>query len=221
MVFEALKARHAAAAPESQPKLLQAMSRVAKRALFLRANEQIFLQVLVGLGTSVTTNFELRDTVAMMRDQAAPLLTNLYALIVVQQDARQIAEAYLRRFAGDHLRIESAGLEPAPRINPLVVEVMKEEGIDLSGKKPQSVFDLFKAGKIYSHVITVCHDTENQCPIFPGITQRWHWPFPDPAKVQGTEEEKLARVREIRDAIKKWLLEPGEGTFSFQALIQR
>jgi arsenate reductase (thioredoxin) len=133
----------------------------------------------------------------------------------------QIAEAYLRRFAGDHLRIESAGLEPAPRINPLVVEVMKEEGIDLSGKKPQSVFDLFKAGKIYSHVITVCHDTENQCPIFPGITRRWHWPFPDPAKVEGSDEEKRAQVREIRDAIKNWLLEPGEGTFSFQALIQR
>jgi arsenate reductase len=58
-------------------------------------------------------------------------------------------------------------------------------------------------------------------PIFPGITQRWYRPFPDPAKVQGTDEEKLAQVREIRDAIKKWLLEPGDGTFSFQALINR
>jgi uncharacterized protein YaaN involved in tellurite resistance len=69
------------------------MSRVGKRALFLRGNEQVFLQVLTGLRTSITTNLELRDTVAMMRDQAAPLLTNLYALIVVQQEARQIAEA--------------------------------------------------------------------------------------------------------------------------------
>jgi len=61
---------------------------------------------------------------------------------------------------------------------------------------------------------------ENQYPTFPGITQRWHWPFPDPAKVEGTAEEKLARVREIRDMIKTWLLEPGEGTFSFNALIE-
>ena len=133
----------------------------------------------------------------------------------------QIAEAYLRKFAGDHFSVESAGLQPAEGVNPLVVEAMKEEGIDLSQKKPQSVFELFKAGKIYSHVITVCHDSESQCPVFPGITQRWHWPFPDPSKVQGTDAEKLAQVREIRDAIKKWLLEAGDGTFSFQSVINR
>ena len=131
----------------------------------------------------------------------------------------QIAEAYLRKFAGEHFSVESAGLQPAEKVNPLVVAVMKEEGIDLSEKKPQSVFELFKAGKIYSHVITVCHDSENQCPIFPGITQRWHWPFPDPAKVQGTDAEKLDQVRAIREDIKKWLLEPGAGSFSFQSLM--
>lgn len=133
----------------------------------------------------------------------------------------QIAEAYLKKFAGDQLEIESAGLEPAENINPLVVEVMKEEGIDLSKKKPQSVFELFKAGKLYSHVITVCHDSENQCPVFPGITQRWHWPFPDPAKVEGSHGEKLSKVREIRDQIKNWLLNPGNGTFSFQNLVAK
>lgn len=132
----------------------------------------------------------------------------------------QIAEAYLRRFGGEALEIESAGMEPADRVNPLVVAVMKEEGIDLSDKKPQSVFELFKQGKLYSHVITVCHDSENQCPVFPGITKRWFWPFPDPAAVTGSPDEKLARVREIRDMIKHWLIEPGEGTFSFKALIQ-
>lgn len=131
----------------------------------------------------------------------------------------QIAEAYLRRFFGDAFEIESAGLEPAERVNPLVVAVMKEDGIDLSDKKPQSVFELFKRGKLYSHVITVCHDSENQCPVFPGITRRWFWPFPDPAAVTGSMDEKLAQVREIRDMIKSWILEPGEGTFSFKALI--
>ena len=133
----------------------------------------------------------------------------------------QIAEAYLKRFAGDRFEIESAGLQPAENVNPLVVEVMKEEGFDLSKKKPQSVFELFKSGGIYSHVITVCHDSEKQCPIFPGITRRWHWPFPDPAKVEGPREEKLAEVRKIRDQIKEWLLNPGEGTFPFQTLIEK
>ena len=133
----------------------------------------------------------------------------------------QIAEAYLNRFAGDHFEIESAGLEPADGVNPLVVEVMKEEGFDLSKKKPQSVFELFKTGNIYAHVITVCHDSENQCPIFPGITKRWHWPFPDPAKVEGSREERLAEVRKIRDQIKEWLLKRDEGTFPFQTLIEK
>jgi arsenate reductase len=104
------------------------------------------------------------------------------------------------------------------KINPLVVEVMKKEGIDLSGKQPQSVFDLFKAGKTYDHVITVCHDSESQCPIFPGITKRWHLPFPDLAKVEGSREEKLAKVREIRDAIKKRLSDSQAGTFSYKTL---
>ncbi|MCP4748566.1 MAG: hypothetical protein GY874_20890 [Desulfobacteraceae bacterium] len=93
LVLEALKQRHQSAPEEHKQKIMNAMSRVSKRALFLRGNEQIFLQVLTGLRTSVTTNFELRDTVSMMRDQASPILTNLYALIVVQQEARQIAEA--------------------------------------------------------------------------------------------------------------------------------
>ena len=133
----------------------------------------------------------------------------------------QIAEAYLKQFAGDTLEIESAGLEPGKAVNPLVVEVMQEEGFDLSGNKPQDVFALFKQGKLYAHVITVCHDSENQCPIFPGITKRWHWPFPDPAKGQGTHEEKLAQVRRIRDEIKEWLLHPPEGTFSYKTLMEK
>ena len=103
----------------------------------------------------------------------------------------QMAEAFLRDLYGDHFRIESAGLEPSDAVNPLVVSVMKEVGIDLSHKQPQSVFELFKQGKLYNHVITVCHDSESKCPIFPGVTKRWHWPFPDPAAVEGTPDEQL------------------------------
>lgn len=128
----------------------------------------------------------------------------------------QIAEAYLRKFAGEKIHVESAGLEPAERVNPLVVAVMKEEGIDLSAKKPQGVFALFKEGKLFDHVITVCSDAEGDCPLFPGITQRWSIPFPDPAAVEGTEEERLAKVRAIRDAIRETILHPCEGQFDFR-----
>ena len=133
----------------------------------------------------------------------------------------QIAEAYLKKLYGDHFEIESAGLEPAEGVNPLVIRVMAEVGFDLSQKKPQNVFELFKQGKLYDHVITVCHDSESKCPIFPGITQRWHWPFPDPAAVEGEENEKLVEVRKIRDMIKEWLFDPPENSINFKALIEK
>lgn len=126
----------------------------------------------------------------------------------------QIAEAYLKKIAGDQFEVESAGLQPASRVNPLVVEVMKEEGLDLSMKQPQSVFDLFKSGRVYSHVVTVCDDSESRCPVFPGITKRLHFPFPDPAEVSGSQEEMRRKVRDIRDQIKNWLLHQGMDTFA-------
>ena len=131
----------------------------------------------------------------------------------------QMAEAFLNHLYADAVEVESGGLEPAAQVNPLVVEVMAEEGFDLSGKKPQSVFDLFKAGRLYDHVITVCHDSENKCPLFPGITKRWHWPFPDPAKATGTDKQKADQGRHIRDLIKAWLQDPPEGTIDFKALL--
>jgi len=118
----------------------------------------------------------------------------------------QIAEAYLKEMSGANFHVESAGLEPAESVDPTVIKVMREDGLDISQRKPKSVFEKFKQGKIYDHVVTVCGDKENKCPIFPGITKRWHIPFPDPAEVKGTPEEKLVRVREIRDLIKRWLI---------------
>ena len=143
-------------------------------------------------------------------------------LIICQHNSgrSQIAAAYLNALYRDYFVVESAGLEPAAAVNPLVVKVMNEVGIDLSDEKPQSVFELFKEGNVYEHVITVCHDSESKCPIFPGITKRWHWPFPDPAAVSGTESERLDAVREIRDMIKKWLLNPPNGTINFKALLK-
>ena len=131
----------------------------------------------------------------------------------------QMAEAFLTELFGDDVEVESAGLEPADSVNPLVVQVMAEAGIDLSAKKPQSVFQLFKAGRLYDHVITVCSDSENKCPLFPGVTRRWHWPFPDPAKVTGTDAQKLDEVRKIRDMIEDWLQNPPPDAINFQTRI--
>lgn len=138
--------------------------------------------------------------------------------ICTQNSGRsQMAEEFLRKFAGDSFEVESAGLEPAAEVNPLVVEVMREVGIDLSNKKPQSVFDLFKAGRLYNYVITVCDsESEGRCPIFPGVTHRWHWPFPDPSAVEGSREDQLAQVRTIRDHIREQVERPFNTPFTGQ-----
>ena len=115
----------------------------------------------------------------------------------------QIAEALLNDMAGDRIHVESAGLEPKP-INPLVIEVMQEIGYDLSEAQSGSVFDFFKQGRLYDYVITVCDETAaGQCPVFPGITKRFHWPFKDPEALTGTHEEKLEALREIRNQIRE------------------
>jgi len=115
----------------------------------------------------------------------------------------QIAEAFLKDMAGDRIHVESAGLEPKP-VNPLVVEVMQEIGYDLSEAQSGSVFDFFKQGRLYDYVITVCDETAaGQCPVFPGITKRLHWPFKDPEALTGTHEEKLEALREIRNQIRE------------------
>lgn len=123
--------------------------------------------------------------------------------ICVHNSARsQMAEAWLNHLCGDRFAAESAGLEPGT-INPLVVEVMREAGIDLSEKKTQAVFDVWKTGKLFQYVIAVCAESEEEgCPIFPGITTRLSWPFPDPSRVGGTDEERRQQVRTIRDSIR-------------------
>jgi len=113
-----------------------------------------------------------------------------------------MAEAWLNHLCGEFFNADSAGLEPGT-LNPLVVEAMKEVGIDISQKKTQAVFDVFKSGKLIAYVITVCDETSaERCPIFPGITKRLHWSFPDPSALTGSNEEKMAGVRKIRDDIR-------------------
>jgi arsenate reductase len=123
--------------------------------------------------------------------------------ICVHNSARsQMAEAWLRNICGDFFEAHSAGLAPGV-LNPLAVEVMREVGIDISQKETKAVFDAFKSGQLFTYVITVCDESNaEKCPIFPGPSKRLHWSFADPAELTGTDEEKLAGVREIRDQIR-------------------
>lgn len=122
--------------------------------------------------------------------------------ICIHNSARsQMAEAFLKEMAGDRFEVESAGLEPGT-LNPYVVEVMRESGIDISANKTQSVFDLFKEGRKFQYVIAVCDkEASERCPIFPSLSEKLHWPFPDPSAAAGTDEEKLAAARSVRDQI--------------------
>ena len=123
--------------------------------------------------------------------------------VCIHNSARsQMAEAWMNHLCGDRFEAESAGLEPGV-LNPLAVAVMKEAGIDISHKSTRSVFDVLKAGTLFSWVITVCDESAAEaCPIFPGPAKHVHLGFTDPSKVEGTQEEKLARVRVIRDSIR-------------------
>lgn len=130
--------------------------------------------------------------------------------VCIHNSARsQMAEALLRKLAGDRFEVTSAGLEPG-KLNAMVVEVLKEEGLDITGKQPQSVGDLVKAGQTYDYVIAVCDGASAQkCPIFPGNYQRIHWNFTDPSQFQGGSSIKLQQTRivkeEIKSKIQEWI----------------
>lgn len=116
----------------------------------------------------------------------------------------QMAEAFLRRYAGEHFEVYSAGLEPK-EINPYTRKVMAELGDDLKGHYAKDVAQF--VGKVhFGYVITVCDNADKNCPIFPGIAQRMHWSFEDPAHFVGSDEEKTAKFREVRDQIRNRIL---------------
>ena len=122
--------------------------------------------------------------------------------ICVHNSARsQMAAALMNRTCGEFFEAQSAGLEPGT-INPLVVEVLQELGIDISENKTQGVFDAWTSGQMFAFVITVCSEAEAKgCPIFAGVTTRLHWPFDDPSKFTGTHDERLEKTRRVRDQI--------------------
>jgi arsenate reductase len=114
-----------------------------------------------------------------------------------------MAEAYFRAFGADLFEVESAGIEPG-KLNPFVVRALREDGIDIAGKKTKDVADFYRAGRTYRYVITVCsREAAERCPIFPGPSEKLHWPFPDPSTFTGTDEEIMMGVRSVRDAIRE------------------
>ena len=115
----------------------------------------------------------------------------------------QMAEAFLRRYAGDRYEVASAGTQPAANVHPLAVEVMSEAGIDISAQRPKDISS-FLGKQPVRHLITVCDRASNSCPrIWPGTFTREHLPFEDPAEFAGSEEEKLIGFRRVRDEIEE------------------
>ena len=119
----------------------------------------------------------------------------------------QMAEAILRKRAGDYFEVYSAGLEPKG-LNSYTLRVLNESGIDTSELRSKALAE-FIGKQHFGYLITVCSKAEDKCPIFPGMGMRLHWPFDDPAAFHGSEEETLAVFREVRDqidaTISEWL----------------
>lgn len=126
----------------------------------------------------------------------------------------QMAEAFVRRYAGDQFEAYSAGLEPKG-INPYTMRVMREISLSLDGHRSKALSEYM--GQVhFGYMITVCADADEKCPsVFPGMGQRMHWGFEDPAAFVGSEAEILAKFREVRDQIDQriqgWLAELGAG----------
>lgn len=132
---------------------------------------------------------------------------NILFLCVHNSARSQMAEAYLKLLGKEKFEAESAGLEPGV-LNPLAVEVMREEGIDISGNATKDVFTLHKQGKSFHKVISVCGiDESERCPVFQNQQQKLIWNFEDPSAFNGCDQEKLAAIRAVRDEIKGKVLQ--------------
>jgi arsenate reductase len=119
----------------------------------------------------------------------------------------QMAEAFLRTYGGDLYEPFSAGLEPRG-VNPLTVRVMEERGIDIASQHSKGLAE-YLGRQHFGILITVCDRAERECPVFPGVATRLHWSFEDPAATTGSEAQRLAKFREVRDQIevrvREWL----------------
>jgi arsenate reductase (thioredoxin) len=112
----------------------------------------------------------------------------------------QMAEGLLRALAGDRFEAMSAGTE-ATHVRPLAIRAMRELGVDISGQESKTLDRYLR--EPFDYVITVCADANEACPFFPGAANRLHWSFEDPSRAKGSEEERLAVFRSVRDRIRQ------------------
>ena len=113
----------------------------------------------------------------------------------------QMAEGYLRKYAGDKAEVYSAGIE-THGVNPRAIQIMKEDGIDISKHTSNNINEYRDIN--FDFVITVCDHAKEQCPFFPSNAKKFHYNFPDPAKASGTDEEIMNHFREVRELIKEY-----------------
>jgi arsenate reductase (thioredoxin) len=116
----------------------------------------------------------------------------------------QIAEGYIRHFAGTKAEVYSAGIE-THGVNPKAIQVMQEDGIDISKHTSNHVNEYRDID--FDYVITVCDHAKERCPYFPSKAKKFHYNFPDPAKATGTEQQIMQQFREVRDRIKRYVQE--------------
>jgi arsenate reductase len=121
----------------------------------------------------------------------------------------QMAEGLLRALAGDRFEVFSAGSKPSV-VNPLAIAAMDERGIDIRSHRSKHLDEYL--AQPFDYVITVCDNAAETCPLFPGPARRIHWSFPDPAAAEGSQAERLASFRQVRDDIEAqfeaWLAAP-------------
>lgn len=130
------------------------------------------------------------------------MVTKVLFLCTGNSARSQMAEAFLRKFGQGQFEAFSAGLEPKG-LNPLTIQVMEEIDFDMSGYRSKGIQE-YLGKELFQYLVTVCDDAERNCPrVWPGVNQRLHWSFEDPAAFTGTDEEKLAKFRQIRDQIRE------------------
>ena len=128
-------------------------------------------------------------------------MKNILVLCTGNSCRSQIAEGYLRHFAGDKANIYSAGVE-THGVNPRAIKIMAEAGIDISKHTSNNVDEYVSVP--FDYVITVCDNAKERCPYFPTNAEKFHYNFPDPAKASGTEDEILNEFRRVREMIKEY-----------------
>jgi arsenate reductase len=131
-------------------------------------------------------------------------MKNILVLCTGNSCRSQIAEGYLRHFAGDEANVYSAGIE-THGVNPRAIAIMKEDGIDISTHTSNHVDEYMNIE--FDFILTVCDNAKENCPYFPSKAKRFHYNFPDPAKAIGSEEEIMAEFRKVREMIKNYCRE--------------